>query len=905
MALERVRVGSLGDCGMKWRVALFVCVFVLSMVFLAVIHYNGDPLWLKHLPAAHGGDGVLWQVQTTFLSVGFASLAITAQLFAEAPLAIGASRGRILEYVWAGWFTGIGLVANALIAVETIWLPSDLGVLAVSVFWFVPTVLFLMLATHRLMRLFGNPSLLDEVVRSALVKTLAIRLDNVSDMYAAPQRQLDRLFASGHLVRGLGPSAVTLRVPVPRAGLVIKAIKPQTVRQAIATLTPQVTESSTGDSGSGDLYTPAQITLDVAPGDRTRFGQTAFRIGTSQELDATAQDGLARLLQSSIEFESPGSVTPDEETDREIANLQDTIGTNLRAGAYGTAERALELLGQAVRGIWTARPENLDSSSRPSSTRRDWLYRSIGEAEQDVLLSPRAAGLFVSQAMTRALEAPRTGSTEYVDECLRSFTRLWSDVLRHGGGEFESLPSRITTCVQNLAAFSLATVDQPEDLQARATWSMVELVKSALDAKKPEVARLAARELNGLFEYSDRGGSGRGHVRGGQLVLLGWLDYLSDKGDERDPADADLRALVTPQGTWSEILSARNLVERGAVPFIRWDWWETEISASGRAQVLQLASYIDRAGLAALAPFRGQLPPANDQETASVYQRFTQLLEGSDRELSAEESNLHQKLTEEVSKWQAAEDGRLAQEPLSQDKIAALQTALRESLNDGQRLAAEIPTVSGVPEAADQSRPILEMNLRVPRHYLVDKVFNQTYADAKDLGQMIARRFAEGEEHKIVELLRSQQNDVLHPTAQAIHRQIDALGDDAAHYVLVTPHGGFIDIDEWCSIEFSESRSRVTHVETVALDNEAILFDRRAALISCRRPEQKNGLTPIEGTSIALGVFEDVQVEKEPQVRIETGEFFVVWRSEGPRIHRFAPPQTATGGEVEMTDDIG
>jgi len=889
----------------KWRGLLFLaCTLVLSVAILAVTHLAGDPGWVKHLPAAPGGDGILWQVQTTFLSVGFAGLAIAAQLFAETPLAIGASRGRVLEQVWAGWFVGVGLVANAVIGVETIWLPSGIGVLGVTVFWFVPTVALLVLSYDRLMRLFGHPSLLDEVVRVSLVETLASRLDSVSRNYAEARRQLDALFDSGSPAESLGASAVTLRVPVPRAGLVIKAIKPQIVRRAVASLAPHATEGGTGDSGSGDLYTPAKITLGVEPGDRTRLGETAFRVSTSRELDQDTQVRLVRLLQSSIEFDSPGSVTPDEETDREIANLKDTIGTSLRSGAYGTAERGLELLGQVVRGVWTARPESLDSSRRSSFTRRDWLFRSIGEVEQDALLSPRAAGLFVSQAMTRALEAPRTGSTGYVDECLRSFTRLWSDVLRFGGNEFDSLPSRITTCVQNLAAFSFSTADQRDDLQARATWAMVELVKLALDAKKPESARLAARELNGLFEYADRGKSGRAHVRGGQLVLSGWLDYLADKGDERDPADADLRALVTPRGTWSEILSARNIAERGTAPFSRWDWWEMKTSGSGHAQVLELSHYIDRAELAALASSYGPLPPANDQETASEYERFLRLLDEGGRELSAKESNLKQKFIEEVSKWDAAEDARLAQEPLSQDKIAALQAALRETLDAEQRLAAEIPTVADVPDIADESHPILGMNFRVPRHYLVDKVFNQTYADPKDLGQMIARGFIEGEEQKIIGELRSQHSDVLDPTAQAIRQQIDALEDDAVHYVLVTPYGGLLDIAEWYSTEFREALSRVTHIETVALDNEAILFDRRGALVSCRRPEEKNGLTPIEGTSIAVGVFEDVQGENEPQVRIETGEFFVVWGSEAPHVRRFASPLAGEASDVEVTSEI-
>lgn len=882
---------------MNWRrFAVLACAFAVSTAALGISHYADHPAWLD-VHAVPGGDGILWQVQTTFLSVGFAGLAIAAQLFAEAPLAIGASRGRVLEYVWAGWFAGVGLVANSVIAVETIWLPSDQGILAVVVLWFVPTVIFLVLSTLRLMQLFSHPSLLDEVVRSSLVESLATRLDKVSRSYAASREALDGLFASGISVKDMGPSGVILRVPVPRAGLVIKSIKPDAVRQAMATLAPQVTEGGVGESGAGDLYTPSQITLDVEPGDRTRLGETAFRVG-SHQLNETARERLIDLLQSSIEFESPRTVTPDEETDREIGNLKDTIGTSLRAGAYGTAERALELLGQVVRGVWMARPEGMDSSRRSSSIRRNWLFRSIGEVEQDFLLSSRAAGLFVEQAMARSLEAPRTGSVEYVDECLRSFTRLWYGVLRHGGNEFDSLSPLIATSVQNLAAFSFATVDQAEDLQARGTWTMVELVKSALDAKNSEAARLAARELNGLFEYSSRGGTSRAHVRAGQLVLSGWLDYLADKGDRRDPADADLRALVTPRGTWSEILSARSLNERDATPFSRWEWWEMDTSTPGGAQVLQLSSYIDRAEVAALASSQGPLPPANDQETASAYQRFTQLLNGRGAELSTAESTLKQKFTEEVSNWEAAENDRLGHETLSQDKIATVQDSLRESLNAQPRLAAEIPTVGDVSDVADASRPILGMNFRVPRHYLVDKVFNQTYADPGDLGQMIARSFAEGEEHKIVGLLRSHQHNVRASTGQDIREQIDTLGEHAAHYVLVTPYGGLPDMEVWYSPDFRESLSKVSHYETAALEDEAILFDRRSALISYREPEEKTGLTPIAGASIALGVFEDVHGEKEPQVRIETGEFFVVWGSEVSGIHRFALDTGREGKET-------
>lgn len=887
-----IRVRNTQSASSWYAIILAGFSFVVGIGILTALRHTDGPKWLSQLPPSPESDAVLWQVQTTLVSVGFAGLAIAAQLFAEAPLAIGASRGRVLGYIWANWFVGVGLVANLLIAVESIWISSDLGVLVVAVLGFVPTLVLLVASAARLMQLFGRPSLLDEVVRVSLTETLSKRLDEVARRYGEARRQLQEFSEPEFSIRSLGSSATTFRVPVPRVGAVIKAIKPHIIRRAINSIAPQAKAGTAATNDLEEFYAPARVAIDVEPGDRTRLGETAFRVTTAQNLNGSAQDQIRRLLQSSLVFEPAGFVTPDEETDREIANLKDTIGTSLRAGAFGTAERALELLGHVVRGVWTARPESLDSSRRSSSTRRDWLFRSIGEAEQDVLLSRRAAGLFVDQAMTRALDAPRTGSTEYVDECLRSFNRLWSDILRYGDDEFDSLPSRITTCLQNLASFAYSTADQRQSLEARAIWAMVELVKMAIDAHKSNAARLAAQELDGLFEFSGQQSAGRAHVRAGQLVLAGWLNFLADKQDQRALDDVALRKLVTPRGTWSEILFARTLAERGAAPFTQWDWWEMKTSSSGRAQVLELSHYVDRATVNALSSSHGRLPPANDQETASEYARLLRLIVDGMDDLQVGNSSIKQALAEEVDRWRGAENARLANEPLSLEKIGLLQAALREALDASgeRRLAAEIPAVVAIPEHVQESHPILGMNFRVPRHYLVDQIFNQTYADPKELGRIIARGFKDGEDERILAKLRSEARYTHEPTAHAIHRQLDALGDEAPHFVLVTPYGGFDDLEEWYSSEFQGALSSVKQVESASLENEAFLLDRRDSLLSCREPEEKVGLKAVEGTSIAFGVFEDVQGGAEPQVRIETGEHFVVWATESPSVHRFARP---------------
>lgn len=864
---------------------LLLLAVVASVFLLGLFHVEGDSEWIeRYLSSAASVDETLWQVHTTFLSVGFAGLAIAAQLFAQAPLAIGASRGRVLGYIHAGRFVGVGLAGNAVIAIETIWLQSDTGVVVIGLLWFMPTVILLVLSTVRLTQLFGHPSRLDEVVRVFLVGALADRLTKSVPAYANAKAQLEGLVASGWSMGAT--SSFTLRVPVSEVDRLVKSVRPKVVREAIDTLGVRATVGSTNRTEQIDVYEPVQVILDVEPGDRTRLGETAFRVITPRELDEATTARVVRLLQSSIAFEPPGAVTPYEETDREIANLKDAVGVNVRSGALSTAERALELLGYVVRGVWLVQLEDSESSRRASFTRNDWLFRSLGEVEQDALLSPRVAGMFVGAAMTRALEAPRTGSAEYVNECLRSFSRLWFDLLRFGGPGFESTTSRILTCVQNLTMYSWASPEERESLQPSGVWTLVELVKLGVDAEKPEAAKMAARELNGLFEF-DRFGPGRSQVRAGQLVLAGWLDYLAYGEDETVIVDPNLRALVTPRGTWSEILTARAEAERGAAPNSRWDLWEMNASASSRAQVLRLPSYIDRAQLSALSSSHGPLPPAKDQESASEYKRFLGLLKDGDRELTAKEEILMHGLAKEVENWKSAEYARLAEEPLSETRLDSLRDALSRTLNERTRLVSEIPSVTERFPPVESPGPILGINFLVSKDYFVDKIFNQTYADPADLGQMIAQAITAGEERMTVAELRSLQNDVLEPRASVILRCIQDLGDEVRHFVLVTPYGGMEEFDRWYSTEFKAALESVTHIETRVLDNEAFLFDRRTTLTFRQAPADKEGLMHVEGTSLALGVFEDVQEPDEPTVRIETGQHFSVGRGDDPRLYRF------------------
>ena len=637
-----------------WReLAIVACALLVSVVLLITFHAAGDPAWVRRvLTPVPGSNVAIWQVQTTLLSVGFAGLTIASQLFAEAPLAIGTSRKRVLSYIGASWFVTVGLAGNAVMALASIWLPSATGVI-IAFAWLTATAVLLMVSTSRLTQLFGHPSRLDDVVRSSLIETLSDRFDRMARRYTEARSGVDELFGKDSS-RTSTRSVATLHVPAPQAGRVIRAIDPEGVREAMVSLGSSRTASgSGGDSAEGD--DPPRILLDIRPGDRTRLGATAFRVVTTTRLDAAEAGRMIELLQSTIRLEPPEAVTAYEETEHEIATLVDAIGTNLRSGALATAERALELLGQIVQGVWMAGLERSDSSEGASLTRGSGLLQSIDEVEQDVLLSPQVAQVFVTATTTRTLEAATTGSGDYIDECLRSFMRQWSDILNHGGPEFDPVAVRIIGNVQNLALYSDLSADKPHALRSRGTWAMVELVKLALDARRPDVAKLAAEQLRRLFEL-EPDGTARSEVRAGLLVLSGWLRYLGDRGDRRYAPDPELAEALVADGSWGDIMAAREIVESGT-PFSRWDRWEADVTASGSIHSSALPDFIDRAQVTALADASGTIAEAPDSGTASQYRRLLRVIPDDARETDEGKRLLRERLRAEVGRWDDGNGG--------------------------------------------------------------------------------------------------------------------------------------------------------------------------------------------------------------------------------------------------------
>lgn len=296
-----------------------------------------------------------------------------------------------------------------------------------------------------------------------------------------------------------------------------------------------------------------------------------------------------------------------------------------------------------------------------------------------------------------------------------------------------------------------------------------------------------------------------------------------------------------------------------------------------------MSRFIDRAQLSALAGSSGTLPAAADQETASEYGRLLGLIPDPAPGSGQGAGELKKSLEDELGRWDAAVDARLAAEPLSASLVESLRTSVREALNERQRVSERIPATADPAESPDDAGPVLGMNVRVPRRSFVDGAISASQADPGELGRMIAGAFTDAEDRAVVARLRALQHAVLAPTAPALRDAIEAVRDAAESFVLLTRYGGFGALDQRYPADVTEALDRVTCIETGALDVEAILFDVRSTLSSSRRPEERDGLSPVEGTSIALGVFDDGDGRA---VRVEAGENFLIRAGGNPRVFR-------------------
>lgn len=866
--------------------------FYAALAFspFALVHFavSGPREFLPELAPTADAGALLWQVHSTFLSVGFAGLAIATQIFTESPVAIGATRSDVLRHVRIPDFAKIGLASNLLIGAEALWLESDAGLLLVVLACLLPTAAAMVWSYWKMLSLLSSPTQLDARVQATLVETVEARLKSLEAVRAASATELESLRANGLVDGPTAPGMERVPVFLPHSDRVVRRIRSRVVQQAVQSAAAITSTVQDSEAKAQDIVR-VEISANVELGTRQPSGRAAFWIFIQGTAPAGMVDGIKHILLDALDFEDLGAVTPDEEIAHELGLLRDTLSASLRSGQFNLAERALNMIEAIVRKAWQSPRQPGPISLRLSALRSDWLYRTIAEAELDASLGRRETDLFIDHAMSRTLTSPALASYEHFTLSLASFARIGRLLLEERPPHWPEAWHRLLNGLQNLAEYSFHGEADADDLRTECVWTIVELAKAAIDAENGEAALEAAAFLASIFEHIH--GHLRREVGAGQLVLRAWTLLLASKGRADWAAWAALQQHLTLTGTYDSQVAARSHTERPSGGRGRWEWWELESDGPAKVTVMEMDSYIDKAVLKSMSASWGPLSPASDEQTASTYRRLLSLAEDTSMTTTPGLDGLIAALRKRIDEWKESQYVQLSQAPLAASRIAEMRESARAVLTGKNRLATLVPALTEIPELVQDDAPILGMNLRVPREYLVEEVFNSTYADPAQIGQSVGRGFIDGEDRKVCALLRS-----LNPSPEPLTPEaLSSVLDQAAHTperVLVAPFGG-PNLDHWWTTEVQQALSQITLIESAALEDELLLFSP-ADFESLRQPEAKQGLTSIADTQVALGVFEDVTGMPRPHVRVESGEKFVVWPRPGAAVRYLHGTNTPT-----------
>lgn len=847
-----------------------------------------DALVNRHFRPTLNTDGALWQVQTTFLSVGFAGLAIATQLFVDSPLAFGASRTAVLKFIYAPIFACYGTGANILIALETIWIPSNGGAFLAFILGLLPTTMLLVASSVRLVGLFGNQILLDRLIRKSTQDSYVNRLRKDQKTFEASSEEITRIQSYFESATHNSSNQRSIEIFSKQPNCVVSGYKIKNFEKAARILRIDTFNTTTKSANVESSYKDINLEFLLAPGNRTRSEKPIIQIRANQLTRPEAISRAIRILESSVIYKPESYVTLDETTDRDLTQLKDTISQSLRNGQYAVAKRALELLDQLLREIWQASAAKDARFPQGRIAGGSALRHITRDSELDVILGARTADLLLDNAMTRALTAPESGSKEYIDDSLRSFVRMWSDLLKTNDSQFDRALSRIVICLQNLALFAYSMAPEKLEAQPRASWALVELIKLALDGQSVPNAVAAADQLATLSE-SKRNINLSSQSLAGQLVLLSWIDFLEPSFSDEHVDLEPLKNSLAISASKKDLLNCYDLLQDRTTPFSRWEHWETSTSAFTGVHVLRFPEKVTTTLYALLCNAPGPLPKISRIDDAFLYRSFLDKCKNESDPRRGKLQEFINSLETELANWDRFQNQLLLDEPIQNSRVDELKDAFITHYKKNSILSNYLTKLSTEHMNIIDSDRRLGINIRVPKIYFVQKGFNNTFADAAQLGQTLATGFIDSEEDAIIDKLRELTTEFRNGTTAAISNELQKLGNDRKNFIFIIPFGGVGHYEDWYAPALQKLLKDVKVVESSSLpDDEAILFARHTSLELLKLPDPTDGLKELSGTEISFGLFDEgTASEDEPSVRIQLAEKFDLVPNQLPTIYRF------------------
>lgn len=864
------------------HVTLLVLLFYLIAVIASIVlpHKFGTSYELRWFANIETNTiGTIWQVQTMFLSFGYAALAIAIQVFSYGSVSIGVSRKQLLKTIKADRFAISGLVANGVLAIKTTLKTVPIDSL-ICLAWLLLTISFLVNSTWKLLKLYSTPAAVDFLARETLKRTIVTRGNKQFERLKKPIHKLRKLNVHTEVTYVWEHRQNSILVPPSLPGRVIDSYQYSAIAELRSDL-DDLNERDPKDELEEKHQRNPIVIVHALPGMRTHLNRPLITIKIDYETSDEEQVSIIKDWQRTVSYAPPEVVTVDEEIELEAANLYDAISIGLRSGAFSKAQQAIKILWAIAFDI----SNTYSSTDTEKQPEQDYLlkriFRLIAHAEQNCILSPQAANFFIEHTVSNLSLSRTLKQRNYAEACIHSIIRIWSDITAQPNSkDFET---SLHYALTSLRSLTFSRKGDDKELSLRTIWALAEMVKRSLDAKDAQAAIISATALDNFFSERTSNEEILDNVTAAKLVLSSWNKYLALKEESCHIENSAFTNAIQPSRSLDRLLRAMMLLEGGETALTTWRFWELKPQNSNVAQPLVFTRYIDETLLECVLKSYGRFLNIENNRIANLYSRMRVLLDSDPFNVHTNSDTRRQHLDERLKEWSIRETKRLAATNLSNERIEKLREELASTLLEEQRISDILPRSSKTPPFDNGNPVIIGTDLLLPRQDLVDGVFNGHSSSISGFGSELAASFCEKENINIITELRSLEGTHHDYSVGSISFQIEELGDEAQYYVLLTSH------HLW-QFEMPGNQKKlkdISHFQLPSMEEDVILFDSRNTLSLYRAPEKKDGLTPIGTSDIALGVFEDVPSDSEPRIRIEAGEYFVLEAGNDPSIHFF------------------
>ncbi|MEV6266717.1 hypothetical protein AB0L64_06110 [Kribbella sp. NPDC051936] len=739
--------------------------------------------------------GLMWQVHASFVSIGFAGLAIAFQLLSAPPLALGSARRLVVAHVRFARMLVLGVGSDLIIGAAALAVPNRISVWAVLVAVVVPSLLTIALAYWRMADLYRAPRMIESLTLDNLkreVDKAAEAKDMAGNRAASFRSKLDPS-------RGLFPVTERPMTDSRLSRAVTYDGSPGILTPSVVPLAHAMSSLDEASRIDGKLTGMAMPSIYVAarPGQSVRPGDLLAYIHHASNAATSWLTNAERDIRAAFPAVSEDPNDPAVMVLSEADSLQDTI---TEAIANGLAQRAATGYGyyrDILSYLRAAKDPEPDFYSRIRDRVRDQIFTLDTVAAQR---EPRLASTATAAAYRRAKDAFRAVDLPGLATALRSYSHIWQTLVETEAQDsiVRGARDNLLTSMHGLTEFIIPHGHSSSAFSRRAAdeavWTFVEIVKHSLDTPHlTEFATAFAYHAN-LFTYGrDEMRALRPNITGGTVALIAWvLHGTTETGsstvntivDESPKAGkaVDLYAVVDSLG--------RN------TSYGRWHEWERVGKLPIKAHQAELDNFAAHATLILLAADRITKPdtPADSEQAQSLrwlQNHLTEARDVWDLDLHREPADFEQiakHIGRALQAWDDAAAAALRAAPLDQSRVDAFRTRLLRSLSRRVSLASLLAPDEPVetPEGAIED---LSFELSVPKDYFVE--LSNVYSNPERLAARLASGLTENVNTTILgklDPIPHQQCD-LNDLASHLTALVDGMDDP----LLILPTGTQIE----------------------------------------------------------------------------------------------------------------